>query len=759
MSLDRPARLHLDTTDRDVFLPSINLGEVLRGIGQKLRRRWPWLAGSVALCIALAVTYVVTATPVYTANGSILIDPRVGSSPDNRADMMPGLLMSDALTVDSELRVLVSREVTARAVRALKLGETGPVPVSRRKAFTTWIGLAPTGEENANLSAAVLDERHKEAVRRSFVRGLKVERAGDSFVLDISYTAPSVAYSALAVNTLMQEYLRLSSEQQITRAEQTRQWLSDRITELGLGVEAAETAVATYRQTNQLLVPEGALLPTEIALNAAIAEQVRLRTLLVSMDVQVRQLTSQIAAGEIDTIQIAAEERTNALNDFQTRYTELRQQERELLLMWDETAPQVKDQRARIFQARDLILNEFGQIADRLGARSLHLRQQIAATDTVIAELQDQYGRDTSKTVQLRSLEREANAKRVLYEQLLEQYNSTSQLLTFDATSGRVIAWAVAPDTKSAPKSTQIVILAAFAGIMLALTTIFLMETLDNSFRSQSEIAANLRVPFIGLVPMFRTDRSDPANPGLFGRSDRWRKLGRVAQRYDFAAISPISVSAETARSIHVSLKMQKAGLAGQGQIIGMVSSVRGEGKTTTAFNIATYLAKQNERVALVDLDLISRELSRQIATVLPKANSLTDLLHTPEDTIGRLEEVPEFPGLAIIGNLDLQDPIPTATRDSARLKAALQQLRLHFDFIVVDLPPLQGAADTLLLSRMCDCLLLIIKWGHTPKQQIVSALRKSGLGDEKFLGAVLTQAKLQDYQSYNPDEVTAYYS
>jgi uncharacterized protein involved in exopolysaccharide biosynthesis/Mrp family chromosome partitioning ATPase len=759
MSLDRPARLHLDTTDRDVFLPSINLGEVLRGIGQKLRRRWPWLAGCLVLCIALAVTYVVTATPVYTANGSILIDPRVGSSPDNRADMMPGLLMSDALTVDSELRVLVSREVTARAVRALKLGETGPVTVSRRKAFTNWIGLAPTGEENANLSAAVLDERHKEAVRRSFVRGLKVERAGDSFVLDISYTAPSVAFSALAVNTLMQEYLRLSSEQQITRAEQTRQWLSARINELGLSVEAAETAVATYRQTNQLLVPEGALLPTEIALNAAIAEQVRLRTLLVSMDVQVRQLTSQIVAGEIDTIQIAPEERTNALNDFQTRYTELRQQERELLLMWDETAPQVKDQRARMIQARDLILNEFGQIADRLGARSLHLRQQIAATDTVIAELQDQYGKETSKTVQLRSLEREANAKRVLYEQLLEQYNSTSQLLTFDATSGRVIAWAVAPDTKSAPKSTQIVILAAFAGIMLALTAIFLIETLDNSFRSQTEIAANLRVPFIGLVPMFRTDRSDPATPGLFGRSDRWRKLGRVAQRYDFAAVSPISVSAETARSIHVSLKMQKAGLAGQGQVVGMVSSLRGEGKTTTAFNFATYLAKQNERVALVDLDLISRELSRQIATVLPKANSLTDLLQAPEDTIGRLEEVPEFPGLAIIGNLDLQDPIPTATRDSARLKAALQQLRLHFDFIVVDLPPLQGAADTLLLSRMCDRLLLIIKWGHTPKQQIVSALRKSGLSDERFLGVVLTQAKLQDYRSYNPDEVTAYYS
>ncbi len=757
MSLDRPTRLHLDTSDRDVLLPDFNLGEVLRGLSQQLIRRWHWLAASVVLCIAIAIVYVLTATPIYTANGSILIDPRIGRSPDNRTDMMPGLLISDALTVDSELRVLVSREVTARTVRALDMTDSETRRMSWTQLISKWTGLSGTPATQAELSDETLAERRNEAQRRSFVRGLTVERAGDSFVLDVSYKAPDVAFSALAVNTLMQEYLRLSGEQQIARAEQTRAWLSDRILDLGNAVETAETAVATYRKQNALLVPDGALLPTEVALNAAIAERVQLRTMLVSVDVQTRQLDVQIANGNVDMIQIPQEERTAALDDYQTRYSDLRREELDLLRIWDETSPLVRDLRGKVVQIRGLILNEFAGIKDRLMARGENLRQQIAATDTVIAELQDQYGAETTKTVQLRSLEREANAKRVLYEQMLEQFNNTSQLLTFDATSGRVIAWAVAPDVKSAPKSMQIVILAGFAGFVVALMAIFLAESLDTSFRTQADIGANLRVPFMGLIPTFRSDRNVLNGAVRSNRSDRWRKLGRVAQRFDYAASAPISVSAETMRSIHVNLKMQKAGPNGQGMVIGMLSSVRGEGKTTTAFNIATYLAKQNEKVVLVDLDLLSRELTRQISAILPTQNSLAELLLDPQEAVDRLEEIPEFPGLMIVGNPDLSIPKPTATRDSAQMNAALQHLRRHFDFVVVDLPPLQGAADTLLLSRLCDRLLLIIRWGHTPRQQIMSALRKSGLGNSKILGAVLTRAKLRSFRSYNLDEVTAY--
>jgi len=78
---------------------------------------------------------------------------------------------------------------------------------------------------------------------------------------------------------------------------------------------------------------------------------------------------------------------------------------------------------------------------------------------------------------------------------------------------------------------------------------------------------------------------------------------------------------------------------------------------------------------------------------------------------------------------------------------------------VIVDLPPLQGAADTQLLARLCSRLIFVVQWGSTPKQQVLSSIRKFRLPEDKFLGVVLTQGKLQQYRSYNPNEVTDYYS
>jgi len=759
MSVDRPSRLKLDVSDRDTFLPVIDLGEVLRSLMRKVLRRWTILAGSIALFVLLAVGYAVLSTPVYTANGSILIDPRVGSTPRDGSDMIPGLLLSDALTVDSELRVLVSREVTASVVNALELGNSKEATGSWTQLISDWLGLGGTAEGGTGLSPQALEERRAEALRRSFVRGLKVERAGESFVLDISYTSPQVEFASLAVNTVMKEYLRLSSEQQINRAERTREWLSDRIDELGSGVVIAETAVTDYQRDNQLLTPTGALLPTEIALNAAIAELVQQRTQGVSVDVQIRQLSDQIASGQIDAIQIPSEERTSALIEFEASYTDLLQQEQELLLVWDSSAPILENNRKKKAQLRELILVEYSQIVENLKSRRDTIGLQVEANERVIAELQSQYGEDATKTVQLRRLEREAESKRVLYEQMLEEYNSTSQLLTFDATSARVIAWAVAPDKKSAPQSKQIVILAALAGTILAFAGISLMEALDRSFREQQNLVEIVKLPFLGLIPTFRTERTNIATEGRPLRSARWRKLGRAAKRFDFAVMSPTSVSAETMRSIHVSLTMQKRGPSPNGMIVGLTSSVRGEGKTTTAFNLATYLAKKGKRVVLLDLDLVSRKMSQQIGSVLSESNTLFALLQDPDIALRQMQESPEFPGLVIVGNPAKGGFLTSATRDGPALKSALLLLSQNYDFVIVDLPPLQGMADTQLLARLCNRLIFVVRWGSTPKQQVVSSIRKIDLPEDKFLGVVFTQGKLREYRSYNPNEVTDYYS
>lgn len=246
--------------DRDVLLPSVDLGAVLRDAWDKVLRRRYLLAASVIAATALALEHVQSATPLYTANGSLLIDPRIGQTPDTGGQTAPAIILSDALTVDSQLRVLTSREVTGSAAEAMGLFATTPA-TSQPSIVRRIIDRLPFGGGDdlavENLPADLREQRRREAVRRNFVRNLRVERAGDSFVIDISYTSPGIAFAADAVNLLMQRYLAISGEQQTAATEQTRAWLSDRVDDLGAEVQQAERAVADYRQKNALLAPEG----------------------------------------------------------------------------------------------------------------------------------------------------------------------------------------------------------------------------------------------------------------------------------------------------------------------------------------------------------------------------------------------------------------------------------------------------------------------------------------------------------------------
>ena len=762
MYLERRPRFNLEGQDREVLLPTINLGEAIRSFGQILSRRRAIVICFMAMSVVLAVLYAFLATPLYTANGSLLIDPRAGRAPNDQTEMIPGLLLSDALTVDSETRVLLSRDLTGRVVTALGIkAATDSVP-SLTQRVSRFFGLEALGGQMPPISEVAAAERRAESLRKALVKGLVVERSGESFVIDISYTSSRLEFAPIVINTLMKEYLKLSGEQNVTTADRTRGWLAGRIDELGNAVQTAERAVADFRQENKLEVPSGAQLPTEIALNASIAELIKLKADSLALDVQVKQLREQLASGNLAAVQLAPEEQTQALQDFQARLAELQQIEREQLLVWGDDVLIIINTRNQQVQTRDLIDGEYRRIVERLEARTESMSRLVAATDKAIEDLRAQYGIDAYKNVQVRSLEREADAKRILYERLLEEYNSTSQMLTFDSSSARVIAWAVTPESKSAPKSRLVLVMALFGGFVLAAGTVAMVEALDNSFRLHSDLTQSVGINFLGVIPAFGSDKplggsATAVRP--IERSARWNKLSKIARKFDFAAVNPNSASAETMRSIHVRLTMTKNEMLNHsgGFAVGVVSSVRDEGKTTAAFNLASYLASQRERVAIIDLDLISSEMSQEIESLLPKTNNWRSVMEDPEAAVRNLMPIAELPNLTVIGNIGADKPRGLVLRDMERIQAAMQVLRENFDYIVIDMPPVQGAADTQLLASLCDRLIFAIKWGATPKEQVSLALLRITASRDKIFGVVFTQANLMRYRAYNRHDVTDY--
>lgn len=772
MNVDRISQMRPELSDRDAFLPSIDMGDVLRATWLKMLRNWRILALCLLVSVVGSVYYVLTATPQYTANGALLIDPRVGQALESGPQVNPAIGSLDALTVDSELRVLTSREVTTRTMVELGFGErdeddetaSGP---SIRTWLTNLIGADATPATGDVLPGGLQEQRQREALRRSFAKGIQAQRAGDSYVIDISYTSSDLVFAAEAVNTLMREYLRASGQQQVDVIERTRDWLSERIATLEVSVRDAETAVAEFRGENELVALQGELLPTEIALNASIEELIRLRGAALVIEVQVQQMTEQIAAQNIEAVQVPPEERSNALEEFQKRYAELLREEQELLVSWAEDAPVMLANRQQQDQIRALILDEYRQVRDRLATRRDALDRQVSATETVIAELRGQYSDNIRETVELRNLEREADAKRQLYERLLEEFNSSSQLLTFDATTARVIAWAVPPDRKSAPQSRQIVVLAVFGAMVLAVSLILLREALDGSFRAYDSIGQDLGLPYLGLVPSFRSEQTaDSWFKRLTGGrtimpGPRWKKLSRAGQRLGFASTRPTSVSAETMRAIHVQLMLQRDNAEDEAkcQVVGFTSTTRGEGKTTASFNFASFLAQQSERVAIIDLDLASKQMSKLLEPVLPGTNELSQFLDNPKDALSMVMPVAEFPNLAVIGNSGASDMPVTMLRDQKRIENMLSFFREYFDYVILDLPPVQGVADTRLLTKLSDHIVYMVRWGSTPRSQVISVFKQRLVPKDRILGVLFSRANIRKYRWFNRDDMIDYYS
>ena len=750
-------------TDRDQLMPTVNLGDALRSAFSALRRNWFILLQFLIVFVVLGSIYALRATPVYTARASLLIDPRIAQSPEG-IELSPALLQSDGLTVDSEVRVLSSREVTNRAARVLGLFDNPPepyVPGLKDQVVDQLRNFLSSGPANpTNLDPDERTARDEEAVRRNFVRGYEISRSGSSYVIDVSYTSPDLQFAPKAVNTLIREYLALTRESQATRSQSMTDWLSGRIDELARSVREAENAIAEFRRENDLLQISDQKLPNEVELAAATEALIQYRGDLLSVEVQIKQLREQVAVGDIDSINLPDDQLTLALREFEARYTDLVQNEQEVLLSHGASSPLAANIRQQKGQIRDLIIAEYQQILERMEASYEALQRRVSATEDLLAELRERAAEDARKSIVLRGLEREAEAKRQLYERLLEEFNATSQLPSFEGDAARVIAWAVVPDRKSAPNSKLIVVLSVFAALVLGSSVVFLREALDNSFRRPDDLRTRLDLGYLGLVPTFRSDRT---TGGAKARNGKSKDLPRKARRLRFSVDNPRSVTAETLRAVQIQLAWRDRNgegrkgvpVSGKGRVVGFTSSLKGEGKTTTAANFAALLASQGEKVVLVDLDLASCGLSRHLAQLLPAENQLSEALAGHA-----LEAKPHdmFEGLTVIANSGEETVHASNPRDAARLGDMLRKLGEKFDYVVVDLPPMQGLAEARALADLCDHLVLLLRWGSTSEAEARVAVGHLRKLKDRVAGVVYTRAPMRKFLSYNRHALKTYY-
>ena len=273
------------------------------------------------------------------------------------------------------------------------------------------------------------------------------------------------------------------------------------------------------------------------------------------------------------------------------------------------------------------------------------------------------------------------------------------------------------PIEPSSPRVLLNTVLAALVGLLLALGVAFLAEYLDDTVKSAEDVEEATGLPTLGAITRIKTDK---------GRSEIYRMITLLYPR------SPITEAFRTLRT-----NTEFASVDTPLRTLLVTSSVQGEGKTTTAANLAVVFGQTGRRTLLVDADL--RKPGVHTILGLPNKVGLSTLLLNEGAALDSLTQDTEQENLRVLTTGPLP-PNPAELLGSQRFLVVLEHLTSVFDIVVIDSPPVQAVADAAILSAIVDGTLFVIDSGKTRRNAVRlgrEALAKAGAN---MLGAVLNR-------------------
>lgn len=343
------------------------------------------------------------------------------------------------------------------------------------------------------------------------------------------------------------------------------------------------------------------------------------------------------------------------------------------------------------------------------------LQSQIVLSQKQLADLNQQAALETEQD-KLDAVNARITALQTKIDNAQRTYIQMGALL--NQSTGRfitLIAPAPLPGSPISPNVTQNVLLAAAAGLVLAIGVVLLLEYLDDTIKNAEDVQRVMELSVLGNIA----------------------RIGSVRKPGD-ALITlkhPRSPIAEEYRSLRTNLRY--AGIENPGGTLLVTSANPSEGKTTTAANLAIAMAQAGKRVVLVDADMRRPGVNRIFG--MENEMGLTSLFLDQPLLLEDVLQVSEAPNLKVLTSGE-PPPNPAELLESRRMTEILQMLRQQFDVVIVDSPPALVVADASILASRCSGAVLVVDSGRTRTEAARKVAATLTHSQVKLLGVVLNR-------------------
>jgi succinoglycan biosynthesis transport protein ExoP len=670
----------------------------ITGALQMLRRRM-LVMSFVGLTVAIAVfTFLMLSAPVYSATALVMINPRQ-ERVVNSQDVM-GDLPRDSSAIDSEIELLKSPALMSELAEAL--GMTGRS--SGRGAQAS----------SATAAAALASQ-------------IDVQRRGLTYVIEIGARSADPRRAQLIANTYADVYITSQVNARVDTAQRANSWLSRRLAELREDVQQKEGAAETFRVQNGLMAAQG----------SSLAE-----TQITNVQTQVLQAQADVAAAEARFQQLhdlrasgaSLESIGNAINSetirsLRDREADITRRQADLENRYLPTHPAVQAIRAEREDVEAQIQREIQRISVNLSNEVSVARARLATLQGSLHNATGDLSSNSSASVRLRELEREAAASRQVYEAYLQRYQEIADQDQLNTSDARLLAYASQPTSPSSPKLRISLALAIAGGLLMGLGIGVVLEMFDQSVKNADDLETLVGYPAIASIPIINKRMLRQLPPAE--RHPSGYLVGR-----------PMSAFTEALRVLRTVIVYSRLDFSVK--VVAVTSALPDEGKTTVSMCLARVAAMSGQKVLVVDCDL--------------RKQSINDVIDVETD-VGILQVLAgEAPWRSAI----VRDPnsdahvLPVATsgftpRDvfgSDAMSNLISELRGHYDLVILDCAPILAVAETRILVKHADTTVIVARAGRSAVGAVRTAVQQTEGAGGKVLGIALN-CVMPHWQSY----------
>lgn len=702
-----------------------------------MKSKWKILGFSFFTTLLVAI-FVMGMTPIYRSTASLLIE----SATENTVsiDSVYSVDTSRNEYYLTQYEILKSRMVTEQVIDLLDLAynkefmpDEKPSLVAQSKATIKSLiaDYFPIVDQRTK-EEDVFDARSaKVKLISDFQSRLTISPIRKTQLVNVSFDATDPQLAALIANTVSDIYIMQEMSGQVDSTKKASVWLKSRLDELRDNLETSLAALQAYRIKENLIDIESKGVRSIASDELEGLTESYLKAKKIRFEAETIYLFVQsLAKGDTDSLLSLPEISNHTLiKDIKRIEVETQKTVSELSFRYGPKHPKLISAKAQLEGVQKQLVAQAQKLVKGITKDLNSAKDNERRLSEDLAQEKKKFQSITNKEQGYLKLQREVDANRKLYDTFLARSKEMTITTDLEVQKARVIDKAEVPLLPVKPNKKLIVLLAFVASFGFAVVLLFILDALNDSFRTAQEVEGKLGVRLLGLLPLINLKRK--------------QKLASHAYFDD--QYKGFSEAIRTLRTGFVLSHMDN-----NHKVVVVTSSIPGEGKTTTSINIAFAMA-QMEKTLLIEADMrrpsftgIFKFPSYQpgLSNLISGTEKLADVIVTDEQS-----------GLDILP-AGFIPPNPLELLSHSKFEALMLVLKDKYDRIIIDSPPTQAVSDALILAKQSDSVIYVVRSESTKQAVVKKGLSRLMEIEAKVDGIVLNRVNIkkggkEGYQGY----------